>query len=69
LMDIVQTYIAPKLGSNNDYKKFLHIYEAPLIRAGLKKFKSQLQLADKLGLNRNTLRKKIADNAQYLQGE
>ena len=69
LMDIIQNYITPKLGSNNDYKKFLYIYEAPLIRAGLKKFKSQLQLADKLGLNRNTLRKKIADNKQYLQGE
>ncbi len=66
LMDIIQNYIAPKLGSNNDYKEFLYLYEAPLIKAGLKKFKSQLQLADKLGLNRNTLRKKIADNKNYL---
>ena len=66
LMDIIQNYITPKLGSNNDYKKYLYLYEAPLINAGLKKFKSQLQLADKLGLNRNTLRKKIADNKNYL---
>lgn len=66
LMDIIEGYLSVKLGSNNDYKKFLYLYEAPLIKAGLKKFKSQLQLADKLGLNRNTLRKKIADNKEYL---
>ncbi|MCW8837892.1 MAG: Fis family transcriptional regulator [Thiovulaceae bacterium] len=66
LMDIVQSYLTDKLGSNNDYRNFLHIYEVPLIRAGLEKFKSQLQLADKLGLNRNTLRKKISDNKEYL---
>jgi DNA-binding protein Fis len=41
------------------------LYEVPLIRAGIKRFKSQLQLADKLGLNRNTLRKKIADHSDY----
>lgn len=67
LMDIMQNYLADRLGSNSDYKNFLHLYEAPLIKAGLNRFKSQLQLADKLGLNRNTLRKKIADNSQYLK--
>jgi len=66
LMDIIQNYLEAKLGSNSDYRNHLYIYEVPLIRAGLQKFKSQLQLADKLGLNRNTLRKKIADNKQYL---
>jgi DNA-binding NtrC family response regulator len=66
LMNIMYKYLADKLGSNNDYRKFLHLYEVPLINAGLKKFKSQLQLADRLGLNRNTLRKKIADNKDYL---
>jgi len=69
LMDIMENYLAPKLGSNSDYRKFLYLYETPIIRAGLKKFKSQLQLSDRLGLNRNTLRKKIADNKEYLQGE
>jgi len=54
------------LGSNNDYKNFLHLYEVPIIKAGILRFKSQLQLSDKLGLNRNTLRKKIADNEKYL---
>ena len=66
LMDIIENYLSDKLGSNSDYRYFLYLYEAPLIKAGLNKFKSQLQLADKLGLNRNTLRKKIADNKQFL---
>jgi len=66
LIDIIENYLYARLGSNSDYRNFLYLYEVPLIRAGLKKFKSQLQLSDKLGLNRNTLRKKIADNKQYL---
>ena len=66
LISIIQNYLSDKLGSSSDYRKFLYLYEVPLINAGLHKFKSQLQLADKLGLNRNTLRKKIADNKNYL---
>jgi len=69
LMDIIENYLYNKMGSNSDYRNFLYLYEVPLIRGGLKKFKSQLQLADKLGLNRNTLRKKIAENRKYLEGE
>ncbi len=65
LMEIMENFLLQKLGSNNDYRKFLHLYEVPLIRAGIKRFKSQLQLSDKLGLNRNTLRKKIGEHAQY----
>ena len=66
LMGIIENYLFDKLGSNSDYRDFLYLYEVPLIKSGLKKFKSQLQLSDKLGLNRNTLRKKIADNKDYL---
>jgi len=66
LMNIMQNYLNDKLGSNSDYKKFLYLYEAPLIKAGLCRYKSQLQLSERLGLNRNTLRKKIADNKNYL---
>ncbi len=66
LMEIIENYLANKLGSNSDYRNFLYLYEVPLIKSGLKQFKSQLKLADKLGLNRNTLRKKIADNKIYL---
>ena len=65
LMQVTEKYLFDKLGSHNDYRNFLYLYEVPLIRAGLKRFKSQLQLADKLGLNRNTLRKKIAENKEY----
>lgn len=64
-MGIMEHYMIDKLGTNNDYRAFLHLYEVPLIRAGIKRFKSQLQLADKLGLNRNTLRKKIAEHSDY----
>ncbi|MDQ7066540.1 MAG: helix-turn-helix domain-containing protein [Sulfurimonas sp.] len=66
LMQIIQNYLHDKIGSQSDYRKYLHLYEVPLIRAGLERFGSQLQLADKLGLNRNTLRKKIAENKEYL---
>jgi DNA-binding protein Fis len=64
----MDNYLYSRLGSNSDYRNFLYLYEVPLIRSGLRKFKSQLKLADKLGLNRNTLRKKISDNKQYIQG-
>lgn len=65
LIAIMEQYLNDKLGSKNDYRKYLHLYEVPLIRVGLKQFKSQLQLSDKLGLNRNTLRKKIAENSHF----
>ena len=65
LMKITEAFLHDRLGSNNDYREFLHLYEVPLIRAGLKRFKSQLKLSDRLGLNRNTLRKKIAENKEY----
>ena len=59
--EILYTLFLDKLEGKNAYKTFLGIYERPLILAGLKKYKSQLQLADVLGLNRNTLRKKIKE--------
>ncbi len=66
LMDIIEQYLYDKLGSNSDYRTLLYLYEVPLIKAGLHKFKSQVQLSDKLGLNRNTLRKKIAEHKKYI---
>jgi len=69
LMSIMKKFLVKRLGGNNDYRNFLYLFEAPLINAGLEKFKTQLQLADKLGLNRNTLRKKIAENKEYLKDE
>jgi len=69
IMSIMQKFLLSRLGGNNDYRNFLYLFEAPLINAGLEKFKTQLQLSDKLGLNRNTLRKKIAENKEYLKDE
>lgn len=65
LMVIIENFLSDKLGSNNDYRNFLHLFEVPLIQAGMKRFKSQLQLSERLGLNRNTLRKKIAENESF----
>jgi len=65
IMSIMENFLEDKLGSNNDYRTFLPLYEVPLIRVGMRTFKSQLQLSDKLGLNRNTLRKKIAENREF----
>ena len=59
IMQILQELFIQRLGSNNDYRNNLYIYEIPLIKAGFIKFKSQLKIADKFGINRNTLRKKI----------
>ena len=59
IMQILQELLFERLGSNNDYRNNLYIYEIPLIKAGFLKFKSQLKIADKFGINRNTLRKKI----------
>ena len=44
---------------NNAYREKLGIFERPLLRAGLKRYGSQLKLAEALGINRNTLRKKL----------
>jgi len=54
-------YLFKEMEGNNAYREHLGLFEEPLIQAGLKKFKSQLKLAGVLGLNRNTLRKKIQE--------
>ncbi|HHB94625.1 MAG TPA: Fis family transcriptional regulator [Campylobacterales bacterium] len=52
-------YLYKSIDGNNAYREYLPLFEKPLIEAGLAKFKSQLKLSTVLGLNRNTLRKKI----------
>jgi len=47
------------LEGNNAYREKLGILERPLLEAGLKRYGSQLKLAEALGINRNTLRKKL----------
>ena len=62
LEQLIYTYLYPKLEGNNAYREHIQLFERPLIRAGLTKFRSQLKLSTILGLNRNTLRKKIHEH-------
>jgi len=55
-------YMMRHLEGNNGYKEHIGLFEKPLIEAGLQKFGSQLKLAEVLGINRNTLRKKIHEH-------
>ncbi|HHH37125.1 MAG TPA: Fis family transcriptional regulator, partial [Epsilonproteobacteria bacterium] len=56
---ILHRYLYEHMEGDSDYKTYLPLYEKPLIEAGLEKFGSQLKLSEMLGINRNTLRKKI----------
>lgn len=59
---VLHHYLLKHLDGNDGYREYLGLYEIPLIEAGLKKFGSQLQLSQVLGINRNTLRKKIHEH-------
>ena len=59
---VLYHYLHKHLDGNDGYREHLGLYEIPLIEAGLKKFGSQLQLSQVLGINRNTLRKKIHEH-------
>ena len=62
IQEILYHYLLKHLKGNDGYKEYLGLYEKPLIEAGLAKFGSQLQLSQILGINRNTLRKKIHEH-------
>ena len=55
----LEKFIYNKLGDGYNYKDLLEIFEIPLLKASKKRYKSQLQMANNLQINRITLRKKI----------
>ena len=59
MMDVLEQFLSKEIDKNSDYKTLLEIFEVPLLKAMRTKYKSQLQMANKLGINRNTLRKKM----------
>nr|WP_240331983.1 Fis family transcriptional regulator [Sulfurospirillum tamanensis] len=66
---MMQNYLKKKIGTGNDYRDLLYLFDVPLIKAGHDAFGSQLAMAEKFGLNRNTLRKKISEYGHYLEGK
>jgi len=59
IMMLMENFILSNLEGENSYRDLEYLFEAPLLRASQKKYKSQLQMAKHLGLNRITLRKKL----------
>ncbi len=59
MMETLEQFLQRQIEETSDYKELLEIFEVPLLKAMKKRFKSQLQIASKLGINRNTLRKKM----------
>lgn len=66
ILEIMENYLKKQIGTGNDYRDLLYLFDVPLIKAGFKTFGSQLAMAEKFGLNRNTLRKKIQEYSSYL---
>jgi len=59
ILMFLEKYISENLFGENSYKDLSYIFEVPLLKAATKKYKSQVQVAKHLGLNRITLRKKL----------
>lgn len=59
ILMFMENFIHTNLKGENSYKDFLPLFEVPLLKAANKKYKSQVQMAKHLGLNRITLRKKL----------
>lgn len=59
---LIYTYLYTRIEGNNAYREQLGLLERPMIKAGLDRYRSQLKLSSVLGVNRNTLRKKIHEH-------
>lgn len=68
-MKLSEGFLSKQIGEGDDYRRLLHFFDVPLIRAGFKKFGSQLSMSEEFGLNRNTLRKKINENSKFFKEE
>lgn len=67
---IMESYFYAKLDESDDnYKRFLDIFDSAIINANHKMYKSQLMMSYKMGINRNTLRKKILQLGKKLTDE
>ena len=66
IMMLMENFILTNLEGENSYRDLEYLFEAPLLRASQKKYKSQLQMAKHLGLNRITLRKKLETHKELL---
>ncbi|MEA3353710.1 MAG: hypothetical protein U9Q33_07855 [Campylobacterota bacterium] len=59
IMESLEDYILKEFDKQKDYKDLLEIFEIPLLKAAKIKYKSQVQMANNLNINRMTLRKKL----------
>jgi len=59
MMNSLEYFLNKKLEEKNEYRDLLKYFEIPLLKAAKKRFKSQLQMASQLNINRITLRKKL----------
>ena len=66
ILMFMENYMYANMHGEDSYKDFLYLLEVPLLKAATKKYKSQVQMAKHLGLNRITLRKKLDSNKDYL---
>lgn len=66
IMMLLEKFMLDNMEGENSYRDFLYLFEAPLLRASQKKYKSQLQMSKHLGLNRITLRKKLEMHKELL---
>lgn len=66
ILMFMENYMYSNMHGENSYKDFLYLLEVPILKAANKKYKSQVQMAKHLGLNRITLRKKLDIHKEYL---
>ncbi len=60
VMDILYNYFIQELNvDKKTYKELLEVFEIPLLKASKNIYKSQVQMANNLDINRITLRKKL----------